>query len=226
MDSKNAGRRLFKALLLTACALSLAGCAAGRALNKPAEKDYDVLEVGTDRDLVRAELGQPMASATAGNCDIFSFEEGSGGLKYLRAAGYSLLAIGTLGISEMVTNPVEAAVGNDKVRIRVCYDPQQNVSYSEVLRVGKPAKLMSGSYPPVPVARPVAAVVPPPAPAPVAAEMPPTESAPVEPAAPLVAVQDSEAVAAVQAVEQSLIEESSASTPTPAQPVEPASPTP
>ncbi|AXQ29000.1 hypothetical protein D0B54_10010 [Solimonas sp. K1W22B-7] len=201
-------------------------------MNKPAEKDYDVLEVGTDRDLVRAELGQPMASAAAGNCDIFSFEEGSGGLKYLRAAGYSLLAIGTLGISEMVTNPVEASVGNDKVRIRVCYDPQHNVNYSELLRVGKPAKLMSGSHPPAPVAKPVVAVAPPPAPAPpvvepapvpapVAVEMPPTEPAPAA-----AATQDAEAVAAVQAVEQSLIEEPSSSTPAPTPPAEPAGPTP
>ena len=182
MDQKNHGRRLATALLLIACALNLAGCAAGRALNKPAEKDYDVLEVGTDRDLVRAELGQPMAAAGGGNCDIFSFEEGSGGLKYLRAAGYSLLALGTLGISEMVTNPVEASVGNDKVRVRVCYDAQQSVSYSELLRIGKPPKLMSGSYPPKPapvaatVPAPVVATTPPPAPvptpAPVAAEAP------------------------------------------------------
>ncbi|HSW13750.1 MAG TPA: hypothetical protein VLI06_12975 [Solimonas sp.] len=48
------GRGLFALLLVGTMGLS--GCAAGRALDKPAEKDYDVLEVGTDRDLVRAEL--------------------------------------------------------------------------------------------------------------------------------------------------------------------------
>lgn len=222
---KNQPLRLSGALLLLCCVLNLTGCAAGRALNKPAEKDYDVLEVGTDRDLVRAELGQPMASAAGGNCDIFAFEEGSGGFKYLRAAGYSLLAVGTLGISEMVTNPVEAAVGNDKVRVRVCYDPQQNVSYSELLRVGKPAKLMSGNYPPAP-AVPVAVVAPPPAQIPVAAPEP--EPVPEEAAAPASAPpaalavtetavietapveappQDAEADAALRAVEESLSQE-------------------
>lgn len=163
-----AGGRIGKvaaAAVLCGLVMALAACSAGRALNKSSEKDYDVLEVGTDRDLVRAELGQPMVSASADNCDLFSFEEGSGGFKYLRAVGYSLLAVGTLGISEVVTNPVEAAVGNDKVRVRVCYDSRQSVRYSELLRVGKPAKLMTGQYPPPApvVATPVVAPPPPPA---------------------------------------------------------------
>lgn len=206
------GRGLFALLLVGTMGLS--GCAAGRALDKPAEKDYDVLEVGTDRDLVRAELGQPMVSAVSSSCDLFAFEEGSGGFKYLRAAGYSLLAVGTLGISEMVTNPVEAAVGNDKVRVRVCYDQRQNVSYSEVLRVGKPAKLMSGSYPPpepvkaaeVVAPPPVAAPVPPPVPA--AVEAVASEPAASEPATgEPVAEAEATATAALQAVEASLVED-------------------
>ncbi|HSW13749.1 MAG TPA: hypothetical protein VLI06_12970 [Solimonas sp.] len=155
-----------------------------------------------------------MVSAVSSSCDLFAFEEGSGGFKYLRAAGYSLLAVGTLGISEMVTNPVEAAVGNDKVRVRVCYDQRQNVSYSEVLRVGKPAKLMSGSYPPpepvkaaeVVAPPPVAAPVPPPVPA--AVEAVASEPAASEPATgEPVAEAEATATAALQAVEASLVED-------------------
>lgn len=212
-----------KGLVVMAMAVVMVGCSAGRALNKQAEKDYDVLTVGTDRDLVRAELGQPLASVNAGDCDLFSFEEGSGGLKYLRAAGYSLLAIGTLGISEIITNPVEAAVGNDKVRIRVCYDQVQHVSYAELLRVGKPAKLMSGEYPkeplklaapaaapPAPVAVPVVVPVVAPVVAPVDAaavvEAAATAAAVAEPeAAPAPAPAD-ESTAAIESVEASLVE--------------------
>jgi hypothetical protein len=141
----------------------VSGCAASRALNEPSKKNYDVLRPGTNRDLVRAELGDPLKSVARDECDVFSFQEGSSGWKYLRAMGYSILDIGTLGISEVVTNPVEASVGKDKVRLRVCYDAIQDVAYSEKLEVGKPPVLMTGAYPPAPPATvsatPVAAPV-------------------------------------------------------------------
>jgi len=127
------------------CIIALAalnGCSASRALNKESPKNYSVLKKGTDRDLVRAELGTPQISTGGDKCDVFSFVEGSGGAKYLRAVGYSILAVGTLGISETITNPAEAAVGNDKIRLRVCYDEDNNVNKLERLEVGKPAVLL------------------------------------------------------------------------------------
>jgi len=228
---KRSNSRTIRKLVVLMVAVVMAGCSAGRALNKQAEKDYDVLTVGTDRDLVRAELGQPLASVNAGDCDLFSFEEGSGGLKYLRAAGYSLLAIGTLGISEIITNPVEASVGNDKVRVRVCYGQTQHVSYAEMLRVGKPAKLLSGQYPqePLKLAAPAAA---PPAPvvAPVIAPAAVEAAATAVPEAapePTPAAPTDEATAAIQAVEASLDDAAApaadatsvSETPTPATPL-------
>lgn len=115
---------------------TLLGCAASRALNKESPKDYSVLKKGTDRDLVRAELGTPQTSTEGGECDIFSFVEGSGGAKYGRAIGYTVLAIGTLGISEAITNPVEASVGKDKIRLRVHYKDNR-VNEVELLEIGK-----------------------------------------------------------------------------------------
>ncbi len=56
--------------------------------------------------------------------------------------------MGTLGISEIATNPIAASVGNETQRLRVRYTTDQNVLYSEVLNVGKPARLLSGNYPP------------------------------------------------------------------------------
>lgn len=123
-------------------AIVLNGCAASRALNQEVPKDYSVLKKGSDRDLVRAELGTPTLSATEGsNCDVFSFVEGSGGFKYFRAIGYSVLAVGTLGISETIANPIEAAVGHDKVRLRVCYDDNNRVKTVEKLETGKTATI-------------------------------------------------------------------------------------
>ena len=126
----------------------LSGCAASRALDKPAPKNYGVLKPGTNRDLVRAELGQPQQSVSKNDCDVFAFEKGSSGWKYMRAIGYSILDIGTLGVSEVVTNAAEAGVGKEKVRVRVCYDKNQDVQFSERMEVGKPIKLMTGAYPP------------------------------------------------------------------------------
>jgi hypothetical protein len=124
------------------CFLMLSGCAASRALNKEDRKDYSVLEKGTERDLVLAELGVPIvAGAPHGSnadsrCDIFAFREGVSGAKYARAVGYSFLAVGTLGISEIVTNPVESAIGNDKIRLRVCYDENLRVDTVSRLEAG------------------------------------------------------------------------------------------
>jgi hypothetical protein len=122
-------------------------CSINRALDEPHKKDYNVLQPGTNRDLVRAELGQPLASVNHDDCDVFSFQEGSSGWKYVRAVSYGVLDVATLGAAELATNPTEAAVGKDKLRVRVCYDARQNVVYSERLEVGKDAKLMTGLYP-------------------------------------------------------------------------------
>ena len=117
------------------------GCSASRAINKESPKDFSILRNGTERDLVIAEFGTPLP-ATENRCDLFSFEEGSGGYKYLRAVGYSILAVGTLGLSETVTNPAEASIGKDKIHLRVCYDNEKRVVSAEKLEPGKPAVLL------------------------------------------------------------------------------------
>jgi hypothetical protein len=138
--------KIFKRnILIASCflfILLLSGCSASRALNKETPKDFNVLKNGTERDLVIAELGAPLPATESNRCDLFSFVEGSGGYKYLRAVGYSVLAIGTLGISETLTNPAEASIGKDKIRLRVCYDEDKRVVSAEKLEAGKPAVLL------------------------------------------------------------------------------------
>jgi hypothetical protein len=131
-----------KYFIIVCCFLLIvggSGCAATRALNKESPKDFNVLKNGTERDLVISEFGPPLPATENDRCDLFSFVEGSGGYKYLRAVGYSILAIGTLGISETVTNPTEASIGKDKIRLRVCYDEAKRVVSVEKLEAGKPA---------------------------------------------------------------------------------------
>ena len=138
---KNCTKNLLMASCLL-CILGLIGCAANRALNKESPKDFSVLKNGTERDLVIAELGSPLPATESNRCDLFSFVAGSGGYRYLRAVGYSILAIGTLGISETVTNPTEASIGKDKIRLRICYDEARRVVSVEKLEAGKPAVLI------------------------------------------------------------------------------------
>ena len=153
--------QLFRTIAIAAIALlALEGCSASRALDQPHEKDLNVLKPGTDRDLVRAELGAPLPSAAGTACDVFAFPEGSTGWRYMRALSYSVLDVGTLGLAEIVTNPVESSVGKSKVQLRICYTSNQQVAYTERLEVGLAAKLVTGAYPPASLVTP-----PPPPPA-------------------------------------------------------------
>jgi hypothetical protein len=154
-------KKLHTVVLAIVAAVALEGCSASRALDQPHEKDLNVLKPGTDRDLVRAELGAPLPSAAGATCDVFAFPEGSTGWRYMRALSYSVLDVGTLGLAEIVTNPVESSVGKGKVQLRICYTANQAVAYTERLEIGQPTKLVTGSYPPPPPAvetAPLAAV--------------------------------------------------------------------
>ena len=133
------------ALLVLATALS--ACSASKALESPDEKNFGVLTPGVHRDLVRAELGSPQSSVAGAECDVFSFPEGSTGWKYLRALGYSVLDVGTLGMSETITLPVEKQTGKTPVQVRVCYNGEQRVVYSERLEAGNPGPIITGTLP-------------------------------------------------------------------------------
>jgi hypothetical protein len=132
---------------VSAVALLLSACAVSRAIEAPPEKNFTVLEPGTHRDLVRAEFGKSAASADGTNCDVFSFSQGSTDWKYLRAVGYGLADLGTLGVAEVVVSPAEAAVGKDKVQVRVCYDGDWRVVYSERLEPDSPDVVLTGARP-------------------------------------------------------------------------------
>lgn len=72
--------RLLVTALGVVFALSALGCSSYKAMNQPDEKNLSViLAPGSDRDLVRAELGQPLSSGkdSEGNeYEVFSFVDG------------------------------------------------------------------------------------------------------------------------------------------------------
>lgn len=122
--------------------LTLTGCSVSRALNKPAPKDLSFLTRGTSRDAVRSELGDFTLSADSAQCDVHAYPEGSGGGKYARAFLYSILDLGSAGIFEIFLNPIEAAIGNDKIRTKTCFNEQNLlVRASEFGRGGRETRL-------------------------------------------------------------------------------------
>lgn len=155
------------------------------AASSEGKKDLNVLSTGTDRSVVMAELGQPIASdwlveqkpaATDGaplglgaqpnaypvgskppvsagltgsspqpqyietrrRYDIFSFVmERSAASNTGRAVAYGAAAVFTLGLSELVTTPLEGGVGDaGERRFRIVYDQNDRVDYVEGLVEG------------------------------------------------------------------------------------------
>jgi hypothetical protein len=118
-----------RALLVLAVFLivleSVSGCSVYMAAKQPPLKDMNVLSVGTKRDLVLAEFGNPVASGTENDCkyDIFSFTQGySTGSKAGRAFLHGALDVLTIGIWEAVGTPIETIASGDSVKIKVIYD--------------------------------------------------------------------------------------------------------
>ena len=116
----------YKISLLVLTIFILQACSVVQATNGPESKDLSVLKLSTSRDLVIAEFGKPVLTETNENgnkYDIFKFMQGQhGAAKAGKAAIYGILAVGTLGLSEIVTSPVEGATGNGaEMQIKVTY---------------------------------------------------------------------------------------------------------
>jgi outer membrane protein assembly factor BamE (lipoprotein component of BamABCDE complex) len=141
-------------LLVSVALVVLAGCSVSKAVHQPKAKDLSVLDVGTSRDRVLVELGQPVVSEKGANgnqTDFFKFIQGqSGAAKAGKGLLYGALAVGTLGLSEVVTNPVEGTAGAGKeMQIKVNYDAQNKVEHVELLKDDRWLRLQKvGEAPP------------------------------------------------------------------------------
>ncbi|MEW6545195.1 MAG: hypothetical protein AB1411_16525 [Nitrospirota bacterium] len=123
---------LSRFLMLAVALIVCSGCAVSAAINQPAQKDWRVLEAGADRDEVRAELGAPISSEPT--YDVFRFQEGASGWKYVRAFLYTVADVFTLGLAELITYPVEKGIMTDADRkIRVHYTRDLKVARFEDL---------------------------------------------------------------------------------------------
>jgi hypothetical protein len=139
-------------LSMLAAMLAIQGCSVGKAASGPKAKDLSVLDQGTSRDRVLGELGAPLVSELneeGHKTDLFKFIQGQhGAARAGKGLLYGALAVGTLGLSEVVTNPIEGTAGAGKeMQVKVTYDANNRVDYVDVLRddrwikvrdVGKP----------------------------------------------------------------------------------------
>lgn len=132
---------ILKALLAVSliCSGLFQGCSVVKATSGEKARDLSVLNIGTDRYVVLAELGEPVMSEKnqdGTRVDVFKFVQGQhGAAKAGKAFGYGLLAVGTLGISELVTNPVEGTIGGGaEIQLKVAYDVGNKVSEVVVLK--------------------------------------------------------------------------------------------
>lgn len=117
-------------LLITALgavfALSALGCSSYKAMNQPDEKNLSViLAPGSDRDLVRAELGQPLSygkDSEGNEYEVYSFVDGyNTATKSSRAFFHFAADVLTIGLWEIIGNPIEGAYKGDKLTYRVAY---------------------------------------------------------------------------------------------------------
>lgn len=128
---------LFVPLLLLVSMIQ--GCSVVKATNGPDSKDLSVLERGTDRYEVIAELGQPILTENDENghkVDLFKFKQGqNGAAKAGKGVLYGVMAVGTFGLSEIVTSPLEGAVGSGaEMQVKVVYNDQYRVDNVNVLK--------------------------------------------------------------------------------------------
>jgi outer membrane protein assembly factor BamE (lipoprotein component of BamABCDE complex) len=117
--------------------LALAGCAAVKATQQPDKKNLEVLNSGTPRSHVIAELGAPLWSEERDGrtVDIFSFKQGyRKGVKASRALAHGAADVVTWGLWEVVGVPLESLADGKDVKVEITYDQQRMVSSVDVIQ--------------------------------------------------------------------------------------------
>lgn len=108
--------RIGTLLVLLALAASLAGCSAAKAARKTGAEPDAVVACTTVPCLqahASAELLEQRDLADGDRFYRFRYQRRQGSI--LRAIGYGVVGVYTLGISEIVTNPAENAIQNDRM---------------------------------------------------------------------------------------------------------------
>jgi hypothetical protein len=99
---------------------------------QPGVKDVELLQVGTSRDLLIAEFGEPVLSGVDGDgreYDKFSFTQGyTTGVKISRAVFHVVADVLTHGLWEVVGTPLEATFDGEEITYEVTYDRKDRIA--------------------------------------------------------------------------------------------------
>jgi hypothetical protein len=112
-------------LIGAALIFQVGACSPVMEATRPDPVDLSQFVVGESRLKVVAELGNPLASDKDGdrNCDVYKlYTRGPGAAgKGAIAAGEIVADVFTLGLSEIIFTPTEAATRNSKHTVIACY---------------------------------------------------------------------------------------------------------
>jgi hypothetical protein len=116
--------------LVALLAVGASGCSVVMAAKQPSKKDVGLLSVGVPRNLVLAELGQPIATETKNGkrVEVYSFVQGyAKGARVGRSIAHGTADVLTLGLWEAVGTPTEATFDGTRVAYEVTYDSSDRV---------------------------------------------------------------------------------------------------
>ncbi len=130
-------RYLFFAALLTLFIVPVSGCSVFMAAQQPSAKNIELFKIGTPRDALVAEFGQPLISEeTDGKkIEMFVFVQGySKAAKTGRVIFHSAADIVTLGLWEIVGTPTEMVFNGSEMGFHVSYDDAERIDEVNVLK--------------------------------------------------------------------------------------------
>jgi len=107
------------------------GCSVVMATKQPTKKNLSVLNQGTPRSFVIAELGVPISSKKNKNgfcVDAFSIKQGySKAERVSRAFAHGVADVMTVGIWEVAGTPMELVFNGTEIRVQVTYNEAEEV---------------------------------------------------------------------------------------------------
>ena len=128
-----------KYIVLTALTLLLASCSTSNIANRGEYIEQTTISKGLPRIDLLARFGSPIESKVnedGKKVDLFRFEQGeSTSGKVLKGTGTALLAVWTLGLTEIIANPVTKKT--DMVVFEVLYDEDERVDTVNFIQLPK-----------------------------------------------------------------------------------------
>ena len=139
MEFTSAGRwhSIVAVAMVMAVGVVTSGCAVVMAAKQPSKKEVGLLTPGVPRNLLLAELGQPVATETrAGKrVEVYSFIQGySKGARVSRSIAHGAADVLTFGLWEAIGTPTEATFDGTRVAYEVTYDASDRVEQVVVLK--------------------------------------------------------------------------------------------